>query len=480
MARVTVQPLHGARLVAEGAALRAFEHIRLTRAQEAFLADDRQFVLCRGGNQIGKTTALLLDLIARCRGVHPWQSLRHKPPINVVVISESWDQMGQVGGFMQKLWELLPKDEIDPKNDYEPGRGITGKPPRIRFVSGPGKGSAITFATYRQGAKRVAGSTVHHVLMDEPGPESLFVEMLPRLFRYGGTMRLNFTPVLDMPDQTELRKRVASGRIHEHNPRLLEANCWPQGAPRPWKTQRELDQLIAVWPQAVLPMRVLGAWDPVYTGNALSAFDATLHVREDAPATGALLGVGVDHGAQAGKQAAVLGALSSGDEPDPYAWLMDEEIGDGRTSTREDARSILAMLRRNGQSWRDVDVWVGDRPTTADRRLIVKDNRKLRAALADEVGVPLEQFPEIQTARKGPGSLDDGLTRWNKLLALRDGDGAPHFLFHPRCAQTIKFASQWDGRDIKSPLKNPGDATRYWLDASIVAAGGTPSAVLKW
>lgn len=472
--------LAGARRVADGSDLRRAEFTRLTRAQLDYLEDDRQIVLVRGGNQIGKTTAMLIDLIARCRGAHPHQKLRHKPPINAIVVSESWDQMGQVGGFMSKLWALLPKDEIDPRNSYDPGRGITGKPPRIVFTSGPGKGSAITFATYQQGAARVAGSTVHLVVMDEPGPPSLFVELVPRLFRHGGLMRVNFTPTLDMPDQTELRKLVRAGKIAEHNPHLAEVNCWPIGAPRPWKTSRELRSLIELWPESLLGMRLRGDWEPVYTGNALSAFDRTRHIRGDSPPEVAALGVGIDHGAQAGKQAASLTAVAEGDSLEPYVWQWAEHLGDGRTSTRDDARGILGMLKSRGQSWENVDVWVGDRPTSADRNLIVKDNAKLRQALASEAGVPLDRFPVIETADKRPGSVDSGLAKWNAIAATYDGDGTPHLTVHPDCTHTVAFASQWEPGDNQSPLKNMGDAARYVLNRMVAQDLGSPSRTFRY
>lgn len=467
-----------AHAIAEGAALRPWEHLRMTQAQIDFLSDDRRNVLLRKGNQLGGTTALLVDLICRCRGIHPWQRLRHRPPINAILASESWDQMGMAGSIMHKLWDLLPKDEIDPKIEFEPGRGITGKPPRIVFVAGPGKGSVISFATFRQGGARLAGATVHVVASSEPPPGSVLAEIVPRLLRHGGDLRLDFTPVVDMPDQTELQQMVAKGSVAEHNPHLVEANCWPVGAPFPWITQADIDAMTALLPRPSVGMRVRGDWEPVVTGNWLSAFNEERHVRRDSPPEGATLGIGIDHGAQAGKQAAVLFAASDLTELHPYVWFLDEDIGTGRTSVQEDAQAILRMLRRNGLGWRDVDVWVGDRATTVDRLLVIKDNAKLRDELAQQVKVAPEAFARIETARKGAGSVEHGLRKWNGLLATTDSDGTPHMVLHPRCIQTIAFCKKWAGKK-DDPLKNPGDAARYVLNR-VVESVGAPSGLLQY
>lgn len=468
-----------ANAVAEGAALRRWEHVRLTVPQSLWLPEPARLSLLRKGNQLGGTTALLMDLISRCRGDDSLGTfLHHKPPINAIVISESWDQMGQPGGFMSKLWELLPKDEIDPKIAFEPGRGITGKPPRIVFTSGPGKGSVIGFGTYRQGAARLAGSTVQHVAADEPPPSSLLAELVPRLLRYRGTLRINYTPVLDMPDQVELRQLVARGLVIEHNPHLTEANCWPIGAPFAWVRQAEIDEMASLLPAAEVGMRIRGDWEPVITGNWLSAWDEGLHIRRDTPPEGSTLGVGIDHGANAGKQAASLFGAADLHSLHPYGWFLDEDIGTGRTSTKDDARAILAMLRRNGLEWHHVDVWVGDRATTMDRMLISKDNAKLRAELAALVRVPLEQFPVIETARKGAGSLDHGLRKWNALLALKDQDGTPHIAVNPRAQQTAQFCAKWAGNK-NDPLKNVGDAARYVLNR-VVGQVATPTGTIGY
>lgn len=445
---------------------RRFDALRLTEPQLAFLADSAQAVLLRGANQVGKTLAGHVDLIHTARGTHPYRPVA-PGPVNILVLSESWEQMGQAGGFMEKLWALLPKDEIDPRIRFEPGRGISGKPPRIVFVKGPGKGSVITFATYRQGAARLAGSTIHAVFLDEPPPASLYQEIVPRLLRLGGYLRIMFTPVLDMPDQAWLRELVKAGQVSEHNPWLTEANTWPRGAPFPLYGRQAIEKFRLSLPAAVQDMRLRGAWDPVYTDRYLTAFDHDEHVFEDRIPAGAYVCVGFDHGAASGKQAAALVAIWGRETVAPVVWVLDEYVPDGVTSPADDARAVLAMLARNRLGWADVDLWIGDRPIAASRYLVRKSNEMIRRQLAVLAKVEADKFPTIHTPDKWAGSVESGLGLINGLCATRTAAGV-HMRIHPRCVRVVAFFDTFNG-DPKHPTKDVGDAVRYPLERAIVA-----------
>lgn len=462
---MSVSYVEDARTIVTVTSRRKLDFMRWTDWQRDYLEDESPAALIRGGNQIGKTIAKHAELIHRCRGTHPFKRT-HRPPINAIVMSESWDQMGQAGGYMAKLWELLPKDEIDPKIRFEPGRGITGKPPRIVFTDGPGKGSVITFGTYRQGASRVAGATVHFVDLDEPGPESVLHEVMPRLLRHGGHIRIGFTPVLNMPDQTWLRQLVENGEINEYNPWLKESKCWPRGNPSPWLYQDDIDRVIRAWPEAIRAMRVEGSWDPILTHKWLTNFERGRHIRPELAPEGAYLGVGIDHGTNAGKQAAVLiGAIDRGGLH-PYVFFIDEAIADGMSTPDQDARAIHDMLERNGFSWRNVDEWVGDRPTAESRYLIKKSNILLRKHLAYQARVQLGKFPRIATPKKWWGSVEHGLHLLNALAGDFDDDGTPHLFVSPHCERFAEFCDKFAG-DRRDPLKDVGDAGRYIVERAI-------------
>ena len=216
---------------------RLIDTVRLTKPQRLFVSDPSPQVLWRDGNQIGKSFALAYDIIHRCRGTHPYVKVR-RPPINVLVISVSHEQMVPLH---EKLWDLAPKSEIDPDAYFTPGRGISGKPPRLVFHNGPGAGSVIHFATYKQGSTRIAGGTYDLVICDEPPVESLYGEVKPRLLRKRGMLKIAMTPTPDMPDQTWLREIVEADGIVEHNYGLTEEACWPEGGLTPWLRQDEID-----------------------------------------------------------------------------------------------------------------------------------------------------------------------------------------------------------------------------------------------
>lgn len=437
--------------------------LRLTQWQEDWIRLDAQFALLRAGNQLGKTTIMLWELAHLCRGTHPHKR-RYKPPINALLLSESWEQMGRAGGLMSKFWELLPKSELDPKIRLDPGRGITGKPPRIVFADGPGKGSIVSFGTYRQGAAPHAGSTLHAVFADEPPSEQVISELYPRLLRHNGMLRIGFTPVVGMPDQRHLRKLVEAGKLAERNPWLTESNCWPVGAAKPWNSQVEIDQWAGLLTAAERDMRIQGAWDPLLENAWLTNFERSTHVRRVNAPAGAYLVVGVDHGLQAGKQTAALIAVVDRQELSPYVIVLDEEIGDAVTTPAKDAESILDMLRRNGVSWRHVDEWVGDRPAETRYTMKRKSNRLLERHLAALTGI--REWPRFSTPRKGLASVAHGLHVINALLGTKDDDGTPHLTIDPRCERIAKFCELFAGNP-HDPLKDAGDAMRYAVERAI-------------
>lgn len=444
---------------------RQLDFLRFTPPQAAFLADLAPVTLIRGGNQVGKTLALHADLLHTARHTHPYD----KPirgPVRIVVLSESWDQMGQTGGFLEKLWALTPKNEIDPKIKLDPGRGITGKPPRIVFTSGSGKGSVISFGTYRAGPDVRAGATVHRYYLDEPPKAALWEEVIMRLLRERGKCRIGFTPVLNMPDQTWLRKLVNLGEVSEHNPHLVEANCWPDGFPGPWLTQADIDRVTRTLPAAIRAMRVEGSWEPVLDSNWLSNWDKGRHFLPVKPPVGAYLGVGIDHGTNAGKQVAVLFAAIHRGSMSPVVFFVDETISDGMTNEAQDATAIHEMLVRNGYTWQHVDEWIGDRPTSESKYLIRKSNHRLRKHLAFQGGVALGKFPKIRTPNKWSGSVEHGLHLMNAMLGNFDESGMPHFIVHPQCARFAEFCEKFAG-NVKDPLKDVGDAGRYILELAI-------------
>jgi phage terminase large subunit-like protein len=451
----------------------AIRYARVTTPQKLFLSDDASRLLWRDGNQLGKSWALALELLHRCRGTHPYKRT-HRPPIRALVISVSFEQMAPL---MEKIWALAPKDELSDKCGYDPGRGITGKPPRLVFTTGPGAGSVITFATYAQGATRIAGGTYHVIVMDEPPTESVWGEAEPRLMRLRGDLIVGMTPTPDMPPLGWLRAKVEAGQVSEHNYHLREENLYLEGALAPFRYQGEIDAYAEGLLEVERAMRIEGAWEPVVTGRWLTQFGPH-NVRDDVPPpAGALVCVGIDHGAAAGKQAAVLFLVEGADTDQARAWWWDERCSDGYTTPAQDAEAILDMLRSNGIEYDQVDEWVGDRPTGDARYLVGKSNKDIRIQLARLLRRPIEGTKRISTPEKWAGSVTHGLRLINGLLGSptsacsichrarcehgpRYAREVPRGIIHPRMVRFRRFAETFRG-DRRDPTKDVGDAGRY-------------------
>jgi phage terminase large subunit-like protein len=448
--------------------------VRLTGPQRAFASNPARKLIWRGANTIGKSVGLAWHVIHALRGTHPFLALP-KPPVRILLVSESWAQMDPL---CEKLWSFIPRDEIDDRVSYAPGQGFRGyKEPHIPFVTGPGNptknrvGSVLHFATYKQGAARIAGGQFHGVAADEPMPEAVFGELMPRLSRYHGWVRLTFTPTPESPDLTYLRDEVAKAHAWHKEHGDWHPGLWqelvtqvdldaltPRGGlvEVPWKTQAELDELISSYLEVERGMRVGGEWDPISVDRLLTAYGpANLVFEAKVPAGTWYSAIGIDHGAKAGRQAAVLVLCSEDGEEVRY---LDEAVSDGRTSPREDATAVLEMLQRNGMSWTDVDHWVGDRAHSGDRFGNAKCNQDLMKAFSHILGQPEHRLRgqglDLIIPKKERGSMFRGVRLMNGLFKERRA------FVHARCQQLIEAITSWNGK-LDDPRKDRVDAARY-------------------
>ncbi|MDP2307985.1 MAG: terminase family protein [Pseudomonadota bacterium] len=427
-----------------------------------------RLALWRGANQIGKSWALAWDILHTARGTHPLRPVA-KGPVRILVIGESWVQMEPL---CQKIWDMLPKDEIDPRVRFERGGGFRGfKDPRIPFVSGPGVGSVIIFATYSQGAARLAGGSFHAAYLDEPPPEHILGEVLPRLSRYHGTLRISMTPTPESPPLLYLRDMVEDGTLAELQTSLTLDAVIPRGGlfEKAWKTQRQLDELIATYLEVERDMRVHGAWTGTIKGAWLTGFSDAL-VTDTFPTANLTLAVGIDHGTGAGRQRAVLVGVEDG--PEPTLWILDEAVSDGRTTPEDDAKAIWEMVvKRNGLKLTDVNLWVGDRAHGGDRYSSGKENRLLVEALAHITNTPLYKLPpqlrRIPTPRKRRGSMTMGVRQLNAFML------AGRCRVSARCKTFIEGAKAWKG-NLADPHKDVLDAARYAMERLLMAKAIQP------
>jgi phage terminase large subunit-like protein len=448
---------------------RAIDYWSPTQIGLRWFRDETPVALWRDANQVGKSSHAAYYLIQFCRGQAPYWRFRYRPPVHALVLSISHEQMEPLH---RRIWELLPKDEIDPRNGFEPGRGITGKPPRIVFTSGPGAGSVISFATYKAGAQRIAGFTGHLLILDEPPTERIYGEATPRLFRHGGQMRICMTLTPDSPPQEWLQKKVEAGEVSETNNGLDLKAVTPIGS-HPWLSQQRIDRFIASLLPHEAPLRLGRSWEPLLTDRVLTNYGPWC-VDATPPPAGSRLAVGVDHGTQAGKQRAMLvGLHQRGKQDVPGVWWWDESGSDGETTPDQDADAILEMLRRNGLNYDDVDEWTGDRETGENKYAVKKTNADLRRALARKLKRPLEQTKPIYNPSKWEGSVDYGFRLMNSAFGYeRDRQivGLRNATVHPRCVMFRQACERWRG-GRKEKHKDPLDAGRYAMERLVKDLG---------
>jgi phage terminase large subunit-like protein len=201
-----------------------------TQPQLDFLSHTSRIRLARSGNQIGKTTMGLVDLIYRALGSHPYQLVR-AAPIEAWILCQSWESSLSIQG---KLWELLPKDCLALDTEYTAGKGFRGKTPVVRLRNG----SIIRVRTVAQGTLALAGSTIDVCLIDEPCPESVYNEIIPRVFARNGVVMITLTPV--GADLKWLKALVEAGIVTDMHFPLTPENTRPIGAREPRKTQAQI------------------------------------------------------------------------------------------------------------------------------------------------------------------------------------------------------------------------------------------------
>ena len=164
-----------------------------------------------------------------------------------------------------------------------------------------------------------------------------------------------------------------------------------------------------------------------------------------------------DHGTVEGKQVFSICALRDRTSDRPRAVLLDEHCNEGITTPEHDVQDALETLERNGLTYQDIDMWVGDIPATSTRYEVRKSNTGLRKELARALGVNLKSLRPIHQPHKHAGSLSYGMRMLNTLFH-RD-----HLHVDSRCVGFIQGAKTFKG-DPRDPFKDPLDAPRYGIE----------------
>lgn len=427
-------------------------HVALTGPQTAFVQWDARMGAWIDANQLGKSFGLAVLVLRFLRGdleaTMP-RRFRYRPA-RVLVIGESYEQMVDL---MEKLWMLADKRELRESCGFEEGRGITGKPPRLVWDHGPARGAEVRFATYRAGSKRIAGGTYDLVVCDEPPPESIIGEIIPRLFRLNGYLRIGFTPVPGMPSQQYMKDYIAAGKIERLTFGLTAANLIPVGRRVPLVSEARIKRLIDSLLPHHVPMRIYASLDPVARDRWVPAYDDQQHARRLplADLAGAHVALGVDHGTVARKQAGCLVAIVGRTTARPRVHVLAETVADRVTGPEDDARAVIDMIRRAGLEPEDVDDWYGDIPAKTDDGAVAKSNAELAREIGRVLGRPP---PRIRVPRKGRGSVELECRAMNVIA--RRGD----LTVDPACTSFRRALLAFEG-DPDDPVKDIFDAGRY-------------------
>jgi hypothetical protein len=283
-----------------------------------------------------------------------------------------------------------------------------------------------------------------------------------------GTISITYTPIGRPVDW--LRKKCEDGEITDHHYTLTVPNCTPIGGVR-FKRGAAIDEFRQACLHIERAQRCDAAWEGVAEGRIFEAFAEHL-VTADPPPGMVEFAVGIDHGAKAGRQCAVLVACAIvGGRP--RIWILDEARSDGRTGTEDDAKNILSMITRHGLTLKQIDYWRGDRAHAGDWRGNQKSNRDLKRAFATILGSTLERLPEplqrITTPKKWQGSVAYGCRLINKLMA------EDRCTVSPAADSVIDGFRNWEGA-LQDPKKDPIDAVRYacevLVDARLIWGAG--------
>ena len=455
--------LLAARVAGRRAAANPLAHMRWLPPQVALYRCTSHRKLLRCGNQAyGKTTAGLAELIWRCLGQHPFQPVP-KAPIEAWIICASWSQSLAI---QKKLWELVPMTVVRPGSRYDDVNGFGAHSPCLRFANG----SIIRVKTTQQNALDLAGATIDIAMFDEPPKSSrLYGEIVKRVMARNGIVMLTLTPINAPVDW--LRAECERGTITDLHFRLEPQYLIPEGAIEPHRL-RDGTICDAAWIARIRaetmghedPIVNDGEWETRVEGRVFRAFrdgGQTPHVHTMAPKHDVKLTLGIDHGAGAGREVGILTAVDEvGD--DPAVYVLDEYVSSGETTAREDARALIAMLRRHGFVWSDLDHCYGDKPY--DKATGSKGNYDIEDALARELGLPNRESlkPRIWSAKRGAridprGDKARGVSWLHRRMVE-----AGRFGVHPRCKRLIESLNKWDYTDA-SEWKDAIDGLRYGL-----------------
>ena len=428
-----------------------------TPPQQKYLADKAPIKALIGGNQVGKTLATCALLLYHCLGRHPHYKT-DPPPIEAWLITHSHEQSRTI---QQKLYDMIPKEELDPSCEFVRGKGFRGLAPLVKFTNG----SIIRIKTANQGLG-LASATANLVCIDEPVDQSTFNELVARTSRGGaggkrGTVANSLTPVGGV-DVTYIKEMIERGLISAHRAPLTVDATTPIGLPKGFLlSQEQIDKITEAYLPYDREARINGSFDVAPIGVVFENFSEDMISSQPVPRGGDYrFCVGIDHGSNPGSQVAILSCVDMRDPQNPRIFVLGEYTS-GQAPPEHHAQAILEMLKKYGVD-PNLAIWTGDGEHRG-RDQYRMNNIMLMRAFESILGYPPRGLPfTIRRARKGRHSVYFGASILHAIMSRK------HFWIRPECAQTIKSIQSWTMKRTQSarsrdPYGHAIDGLRYGL-----------------
>jgi len=397
-----------------------------------FIDDVFRRALLRTANQIGKTRGAAKKMDNWCKA--------NPDEVFGVLIADLKNHYAEV---CVKIAEAITWDALSEDTTYSDGRGfyIHGKQ-GIKYKNG-------TRVLFRSGSGPVQGLesfTVGAGWIDEV-PERRHYNAFVRGVH--GPLWVTFTAI--GRDPYWFRVKVEGDPETGEEPEEV----WEQYVAVlsleecPWKTQEEIDEMIAKTDPYERAQRLRGEWEGPTEARRFTAFTEDSITDEDLP-EGAWSTIGIDHGEGAGKQFAVLITWTQ-----TAVVISDEYVNPVATKPMADAKSIVAMLKRREVPYARVKRWLGDANSAGKGNVGESVNDMLGTALATCFGLPGRVG--IEVPQKGKGSVELGEQIMNIAFEAQE------LKVHRRCVHLIRCLRHYQALGPRDPEKHGIDGARYGL-----------------
>jgi len=436
-----------------------FKYFVPTRPQSRFINDTSKIKMLLGGNQIGKSASTCYLLVAHCLGLHPTINT-DPPPIEAWLITHSHEQSRTL---QQKLFDMIPKDQLHETCEFVRGKGFRGMSPVVRFKNE----SIIRIKTANQGLG-LASATANLICIDEPVPMDVFNECLARTIRGGangtrGTLAITMTPVGGV-DVSYLEEMMNENKISVTVGRLCVEDTTPLNL-KPLLSAEQIQSVVDSFLPVDREARINGSFHVAPLGVVFTHFNDDMISAQPAPRGGDYrFAIGIDHGSTPNSQCAVLCAIDIKDQFKPKVYVLDEYSA-GEAPPEAHARAILAMLERHQIPYNKVE-WTGDSEHRGANGFKMS-NLTLMRAFEAVLQLPHKSLPfYIRTVKKRRHSVYFSASMLHSIMARKE------FFVQPHCKRLIMSIKNWTMKrkqDQRSRDKygHMVDALRYCVCPSI-------------